>query len=194
MKSIQRTSASFLLRTVFLLSLLMLSTLSLRAQLSLSGGVSLGYAANLTYGERDDNGTLANIFADLQYKRIIGRIQYTGLLAGSFASENIESGFGVHGSLGYNIPITEQLHLPVMLSGGAAVITYNNGFNGSINGSGSIFTDANPQFGVTLAPYFMLTEHLSVTSSLRFLRGFTVSEESETINLTDLALGIRYTF
>ena len=174
--------------------MLLMTSLSLQAQLSLSGGASLGYAANMSYGASDDTGTLANIFADLQYKRVIGRVQYTGLLAGSFASENVESGFGVHGSLGYNISITEQFYLPVMLSGGVAVLTYNNGFSGSINGGGNNFTDANPQFGVTLAPYFILTEHLSVTGSLRFLRGFTVSEDSEIINLTDLALGIRYTF
>ena len=192
MKIVQYRPALSLFHSLFLLCLLMLSTLSLKAQLSLSGGISLGYAATMTYGERDDNGTLVNIFGDLQYNQIIGRVQYTGLLADSFASENVESGLGVHGSLGYNIPITEQFYFPIMLSGGVAVVTYNNGFSGSLN-SGSIFTDANPQFGVTLAPYFMLSEHLSVTGSLRFLRGFTVREESEIINLTDLALGIRYT-
>jgi len=120
----------------------------------------LGYAANMSYGASDDTGTLANIFADLQYKRVIGRVQYTGLLAGSFASENVESGFGVHGSVGYNIPITEQFFLPVMLSGGVAVLTYNNGFSGTINGGGNNFTDANPQFGVPWPPIICLVSTL----------------------------------
>jgi len=191
MKATQGNFPTPFLLAVLLAGLFQLTAVSGYAQIAVSGGVSVGYAANMTYGESDDNGTLVNIF-DLQYNRIIGRVQYSGLLAGSFVSENLESGFGVHGSLGYSIPITEHFYFPIMLSGGVAVVTYNNGFSGSLN-SGSIFTDANPQFGVTLAPYFMLSEHLSVTGSLRFLRGFTVREESEIINLTDLALGIRYT-
>lgn len=193
MQILTKIPGTFLKPFLSTVCVVLLSTLSLHAQLSLSGGVCLGYATNMSYGERDDNGTLANIFADLQYKRVIGRVQYTGLLAGSFASENVESGFGVHGSLGYNIEVTEQFYLPAMLTGGVAVITYNNGFNGSLS-SGNLFTDANPQFGFTLAPYYMLNKNFSITSSLRFLRGFTVSEDSEIINLTDLALGIRLTF
>lgn len=191
MKSIQRTSASFLLRTVFLLCLFLITSLSLRAQLSLSGGVSLGYAVTMTYGNSDDNGTLVNIFGDLQYKRIIGRFQYTGLLPGGFGSSNLNSGYGVHGSLGYSVSISEAFKLPLMATGGFSYISYNTGFNGS---SGDTFGDASPQIGFTVSPYYMLNDQISVVGSLRYLNGFEASDRSKAINLTDLALGIRFTF
>ncbi|MCB0635945.1 MAG: hypothetical protein KDC54_04985 [Lewinella sp.] len=161
-------------------------------ELQLSLGASLGYAS-VTYGERETAGSVAGLFAELSYGQAIGRLQVTNPLMSTFSDEsNLEGGYGVHGSLGYNVFLTEQFHLPLMAVGGVTVLNYNNGFNGST--SGSEFTDASPQVGLLIAPYYQISPMVSIQGAFRYLKGFVASDESKAINLLDLSLGLRLTF
>ncbi len=183
-------------KNFLLLSLLWLSTLSLTAQdngkdLSISLGASFGYAPTLNYGEREDAGNLISVFGELQYQNIMGRLQFSSALIESFDNKNLEGGSAIHGSIGYNVGITNDLRLPLLLTGGAAFINYNNGFNGS---SGNSFSDVSPQIGVTVAPYYEITDLVSIQAALRYLKGFTSGDEGEAIDLADIAIGIRLSF
>jgi hypothetical protein len=161
--------------------------------LRLSLGASIGYAPALTYGERESAGSVIGLFADLTYGQAIGRLQLTNPLMSTFGDEsNLEGGYAFHGSLGYDILLTEQLHLPVMGVGGVTVLTYNNGFNGSLT-SGSEFTDASPQIGLLLAPYYQLSPLVAVQGGFRYLKGFVASDHSKAIDLMDLSIGLRLT-
>ncbi len=184
-------SAAFLFRSLILICLIQLIALSTQAQLSLSGGITYNYSPSLSYGERQDVGSLFSVFGDLEYQQIIGRLQFSSILAGTFESGNLESGYGIHGSLGYNFAPTEQLRVPLMLTAGGSFITYNNGFNGST--SGSVFTDGSPQLGITISPYYLLNEHFALMGAFRYLKGFVATERSQAIDLTNLSIGIRFT-
>ncbi|NRB51250.1 MAG: outer membrane beta-barrel protein [Saprospiraceae bacterium] len=158
--------------------------------LKLSLGASYGIAPNVTYGNSDDAGSLVSVFGDLQYQNIIGQIQFASALAGTFEEGNFESGSSLHGSIGYVVDIVENFKLPIMVSGGAAFIKYNNSFGG---GSGNAFSDVSPQVGVTLAPYYQFTPNISVQGSARYFKGFKGSVDSEPIDLTHISIGLRIT-
>jgi hypothetical protein len=158
--------------------------------LSLSGGISAGYAPTLTYGNEESSGLLTSLFGDLQYNKLIGRLQASIVLPGSVGIDNFESGYGFFGSLGYNPSLTDKLHLPLMVTGGAAFVSYNNSFGGS---PGSTFTDVSPQVGFVVSPYYQLSSLLSLQAAFRWMKGFAAGVESDPINVALASLGIRLT-
>ena len=181
------------IKTVLLVFAFGLGISTVQAQdqdLKLSLGASYGIAPNVTYGNSDDAGSLVSVFGDLQYQNIIGQIQFASALAGTFEEGNFESGSSLHGSIGYVVDLVENFKLPIMVSGGAAFIKYNNSFGG---GSGNAFNDVSPQVGVTVAPYYQFTPNISVQGSARYFKGFKGSVDSEPIDLTHISIGLRIT-
>ncbi len=158
--------------------------------LKLSIGASYGIAPNVTYGNSEDAGSLVSFFGDLQYQNIIGQIQFASALASTFEEGNFENGSSLHGSIGYVVDIVENFKLPIMVSGGAAFIKYNNSFGG---GSGNAFNDVSPQVGLTVAPYYQFTPNISIQGSARYFKGFKGSVDSEPIDLTHISIGLRIT-
>lgn len=191
MKAVHYNFSGFSFLAVLLTVVFQFQVLTTQAQLSLSGGFSFSHAPTLRYGNANETGNLFDVFADLQYKQVIGRAQYSSVLTGSVDSGNMESGYGIHGSIGYSLPVTERLELPLMLTGGAAILTFNNGFSGSF--AGDIFTDASPQFGVTISPHYRFTDHITAMGALRYLKGFETAEGNKAIDLLNLSVGIRLT-
>lgn len=182
-----------IIKTVLLVLAFGLGSSNLQAQdndLKLSLGAAYGIAPNVTYGNSEDAGSLVSVFGDLQYQNIIGQIQFASALAGTFEEGNFESGSSLHGSIGYVVDIVENFKLPIMVSGGAAFIKYNNSFGG---GSGNAFNDVSPQVGVTVAPYYQFTPNISVQGSARYFKGFKGSVDSEPIDLTHISIGLRFT-
>jgi len=192
----QSTFLFFIPKTLIVLALFLIQSSSLQAQdketdLSISLGASVGYAPALIYGKKESSGGLVSVFGELQYQNIMGRLQFTSALVASFNSSSLEQGSALHGSLGYNVTINDQLKLPLLLTGGATFITYRIGLNGS---SGDSFSDVSPQVGVTVAPYYEITDLVSIQAAFRYLKGFSAGDRSQAIDLTDIALGIRLSF
>ena len=155
--------------------------------LSLSVGASAGYAPLLTYGRSDRSGGEIALFADLEYGKAIGRFQFTYLLPGTVANDNLKSGYAFHGSLGYNAPVTAQLSVPLMLTGGVSIVRF------TAFGSAGTFTDASPQIGLTVSPYYKINDQIALQLALRYIHGFVADTRSDPIHLADALIGIRYT-
>lgn len=153
-------------------------------QLSLSFGVSAGYAPIITFGEVDDSGAIVGFSGDLQYQNIIGQFDFVYVISETVSSENFSSGMGFFGSLGYKFEASDKFHIPIMATGGASIIEYQ-AFNS--------YKDVSPQIGVTLSPYYMLNQGMSVYGSFRYMKGFKGSEESEPINVMGITVGLRFT-
>ncbi len=151
--------------------------------LSLSIGVSAGYAPVLTFGNIEDSGAILGFSGDLQYQNIVGQFDFVYVLPETVSSESLTSGMGFFGSLGYKIIANENLHIPVMLTGGASIIRYSV-FNE--------FYDVSPQFGLTLSPYYMLNEKMSVFGAFRYMKGFKGSAQSDPIDLASVSIGLRF--
>jgi len=151
----------------------------------------MGHMLNMTYGSNTGTANFLGIFGDLEIKRIIGRAQLTYVFPASFdGSSNFDSGSGFHGSLGYNLKITDKIRLPLFLTAGASLIQYRNGIFGS---QGDLFTDVSPQIGVTLSPYYKLTKNISVQATTRYLKGSKGGHRSQPIDITNISLGLRLT-
>jgi hypothetical protein len=150
--------------------------------LSLSIGASAGYAPVLTFGNIEDSGAILGLSGDLQYQSFIGQLDFVYVLPETVSSESLTSGMGFFGSLGYKITASEYLHIPVMLTGGASMIRYSV-FND--------FYDVSPQFGITLSPYYLLKDNISVFGAFRYLKGFEGSAQSEPIDLASISIGLR---
>lgn len=155
--------------------------------LSLSLGAAAGYAPILNYGSTEKSGAELALLADLEYGRIIGRLQFTYVLAGTVNSSSLRSGYAFHGSLGYNARVSDQIFVPIMLTGGIGIISYT-----AYGSSGTQF-DAGPQLGLTIAPYYKFTDQLSAFLSLRYIKGFIADRRSDPIDMADVLIGIRYT-
>jgi len=153
-------------------------------QLSLSVGASAGVVPVLTFGNVEDSGAAIGISGDLQYQNIVGQLDFVYLLAESVGSDNFTSGMGFFGSLGYKIEASDKIHIPVMATGGASIIEYE--------AFGS-YKDVSPQVGITLAPYYMMNERTSVYSNIRYMKGFKGSEDSDSIDLFGVTIGLRFT-
>lgn len=182
----------FIPKTLIVLALFLIHSSSLQAQdketdLSISLGASFGYSPALIYGKKESSGGLLSVFGELEYQNIMGRLQFTSALIASFNTNSLEEGSALHGSLGYNVTLTDQVKLPLLLTGGATFITYSGL-------SGDSFSDVSPQVGVTVAPYYEITDLVSIQAAFRYLKGFSAGDRSQAIDLTDIALGIRLSF
>lgn len=182
----------FIPKALIVLALFLIHSSSLQAQdketdLSISLGASFGYSPALIYGKKESSGGLLSVFGELEYQNIMGRLQFTSALIASFNTNSLEEGSALHGSLGYNVTLTDQVELPLLLTGGATFITYSGL-------SGDSFSDVSPQVGVTVAPYYEITDLVSIQAAFRYLKGFSAGDRSQAIDLTDIALGIRLSF
>lgn len=159
----------------------------------LSGSVGLGHAPSMTYDGLEGTGQLLIFSGDLEYKKIIGRLQYSPLIKNSYKGDfenQLKTNFSFHGSLGYNATVTEKLHVPIMLSAGGSLLTYNFSLSGV---GGDTFTEGSPQGGITISPYYLITNKLSVQTMLRYHKGFKTDEKHEPIDIIDLSIGLRLT-
>lgn len=153
-------------------------------QLSLSIGASTGYAPILTFGESEDSGAIIGLSGDLQYQNIIGQLDFVYVISETADSEYFTSGMGFFGSLGYKIVATDEIHIPIMLTGGASIIEYL---------AFDSYKDISPQIGFTLAPYYMLNASTSVYGTIRYMNGFKGSDESEPVDVMGITAGLRFT-
>ena len=184
------SSSVWLLVMVFAFSIF---TRPVMAQLngwSLSAGASLGFAPNPSYGSDKASTMLLGLQGDLQHDKLIGQFEVSISLPKSVSNSNFISGYGIYGSLGYNVHVTDNFRIPLMLSAGAGIISYNNGINGS---AGDTFHDANPQLGFILAPYYRLNRLVSIQAAYRWMKGFPVNSTSQEISQGSISLGIRLT-
>jgi len=186
MKKFQKTKNMLFIGLTLLLTSLV-SRNSFGQSLALSVGASAGYAPLLNYGSTAKSGVDLAVFADLEYGHLIGRLQFTDVLTGTVNSSSLKSGYGFHGALGYNVPVMDQLFIPFMLTAGIGIISYV-----PYGSTGDQF-DAGPQFGLTISPYYRITDRLSLQLAARYIHGFTVDSRSSPIHLADLQVGVRYT-
>jgi hypothetical protein len=185
------TPATFCLSLFFIISFV---TTDLMAQapagLRLSLAATVGYAPVVTHGNRDNAGSVLGIYGELEYGKVIGRLQYTRPLLSTFKKdENLNSGVSYHGALGYRFDLSQQVFVGLLASGGATVIQYNNGFNGS---SGDTFTNVSPQVGIIVAPAYQITDHFSIQLNLRYYKGFEAGDRGEASDLADVSVGLRF--
>lgn len=157
-----------------------------REEFSLSIGASAGYAPMLTWGKAEDSGTLFQVFGDLQYHKMTGQLQYTYVIAESIDNISlIDAAYGFHGSLGYNAVVSDELHIPLMLTGGASIIEYT---------AIDTWEDVSPQIGVTITPYYKVNDLISIIGAFRYLKGFPSGDRGKKIDLMDVSVGVRLTF
>lgn len=150
----------------------------------LSGAVAIGYAPSITFGDREDSGVVFGFYGELEYGKMLGRLQYTKPLSGT-----LNDGKAFHGGLGYRFDVADQLSVGLMLSGGATLVHYNNGINGS---QGDTFTNVSPQVGVNLAPNYQITDAISIQAGLRYYKGFKAGDRGKVSDLIDFSVGLRY--
>ena len=176
------------LRLALLIFLCAFLLVDLEAQdnmnIRLSGAAAIGYAPSIIFGTQENSGIVFAVYGELEYEKIIGRLQFT-----KPSSATINDGEAYHGSLGYRFDISEKFSVGLLASGGATVIHYNNGFNGS---RGDDFTDVSPQVGVNLVPNYQITDAFSIQAGLRYYKGFKAGDRGRAIDLTDFSIGLRY--
>ncbi|PHN08660.1 hypothetical protein CRP01_01750 [Flavilitoribacter nigricans DSM 23189 = NBRC 102662] len=131
------------------------------------------------------------VHGELEYGVVIGRLQYTRPLLGTFQEDsNLNGGESFHGSLGYRLDLSGPLSVGFLASGGATIIRYHNGINGSI---GDTFTNVSPQVGVIVAPNYQLSDHFSIQGGLRYYKGFPAGDRGQAIDLADISVALRFT-
>lgn len=181
-----RVTFLILLGTVLPLSLSAQGEIGLRASVA----ASAGYAPIVTQGSRENTGLVVGVYGELEYGKVMGRLQYTKPLLNTFNEDkNLDGGNAYHGSLGYRMDFTDQLFMGLLVSGGATVVQYNNGFNGS---SGDTFTNVSPQLGVIVAPTYQITDHFSVQGGLRYYKGFKAGDRGQASDLADISIALRF--
>jgi hypothetical protein len=188
-KEIRYTKTRILASSLCAVLILSLWVLPATAQLNsnelkLSLGASAGLAPTLTYGSSEDSGALLNLFGDLRYQNVFGKLQFTYVLANTLENESFSNGYGFFGALGYALPVNDRIEIPMMAIGGASIISYEAQDN---------YKDVSPQVGFGITPLYRINESLSLYTSLRYLKGFKGSEESDPIDVMDLTAGIRIT-
>jgi len=158
--------------------------------LSLSIGVAAGYVPILKYGPEKSSGAAFGVFGDLRHNNIIGQLDFTSIVSGTVSNEAFDSGYGFFGSIGYDAEVSNKMHVPLMLTGGASIIGYSSYaiYSGEKLSS---YKDVSPQFGFTVAPYYMLNGKTSLYGALRYMKGSRGSDSSEPIDLLGIAVGIR---
>jgi hypothetical protein len=160
--------------------------------ISFSVGIAAGVAPQFTLGDLEDSGMAIKLFAELQYRQVIGQLSYTSIISETFGEgvNTLDNAFAVHGSLGYVLQASDRLHIPLMATLGGMYIDYTMITSTGIPGNS--FYDVNWQLGITIAPRYSLTEKLSAYGAFRFLQGMVTNQGSEQINMTNLGLGLRY--
>jgi hypothetical protein len=160
--------------------------------ISFSVGIAAGVAPQFTLGDIEDSGIAIKLFAELQYRQVIGQLSYTSIISETFGEgvNTLDNAFAVHGSLGYVLQASDRLHIPLMATLGGMYIDYTMITSTGIPGNS--FYDVNWQLGITIAPRYSLTEKLSAYGAFRFLQGMVTNQGSEQINMTNLGLGLRY--
>lgn len=175
-------TARFLILTFFILS----SSMAVRAQgtfVRLSGGAGIGYAPLVTLDQADYSGLITSIYGDLEYGKLVGRLQYSKPIISTFDTNSLKDGNAYHGSLGYKLELNDQFFMGLLLSGGATAITYSNGFDE--------FTNVSPQVGLQIIPTYHFSKHFSVQASVRYYKGFEAGDRGDASDLFDLGIGIR---
>lgn len=157
----------------------------------LSLAASAGYAPVVTLGTRENSGVVLSCYGELEYGKVIGRLQYTSPLLSTFSEDNLNNGAAYHGALGYRFDLSDQFFIGMLLGGGATVTSYSNGINGS---GGDRFTNVSPQAGVILAPTYQLNDLLSLQGGLRYYKGFKAGDRGRASDLMAISVGLRISF
>lgn len=180
----------------FLLFLCTLFTTNLSAQekmpLRFSGAASVGYAPQITMGNDNNSGIVVGIYGEMEYGKLIGRLQFTKPLLSTFKEDSyLDRGEAYHGSLGYRLDVNEQFSVALMASGGATVIHYTVSIFGS---RGDQFTNVSPQVGINIAPTYQISDLLSVQGNVRYYKGFEAGDRGRASDLMDVSVGVRVSF
>ena len=175
-----------------LLATLLTASLSAQADIGLRASVAAaaGYAPIITHGSKENTGLVVGVYGELEYGKVIGRLQYTKPLLNTFNEDkNLDGGNAYHGSLGYRMDLSDQFFVGLLVSGGATVVQYNNGINGS---TGDTFTNVSPQLGVNITPTYQITDHFSVQGGLRYYKGFKAGDRGQASDLADISVALRF--
>ena len=180
----------------FLLFLCTFFTIDLTAQeripIRFSGAASVGYAPQITMGNDNNSGVVVGVYGEMEYGKLIGRLQFTKPLLSTFNEDSkLDRGEAYHGSLGYRLDVNEQFSVALMASGGATVIHYNVSIFG---GRGDQFTNVSPQAGINIAPTYRFTDALSIQGNLRYYKGFKAGDRGRASDLTDVSIALRFSF
>lgn len=161
--------------------------------LSFSVGIAGGVAPQFTLGDLEDSGIAIKLFAELQYRQVIGQLAYTSIMGETLGEgiNTLDKAFAVHGSLGYVFQATDRLDIPLMATLGGMYIDYTSINN--FGNPGNSFYDANWQLGITIAPRYYITDKVSAYGALRYVQGMVSHGGSETINMANVVLGLRFT-
>jgi hypothetical protein len=161
--------------------------------LSFSVGIAGGVAPQFTLGELEDSGIAIKLFAELQYRQVLGQLSYTSIMGETIGDgiNSLDKAYAVHGSLGYVLLASDRLHIPLMATLGGMFIDYTS--INSFGSPGNSFFDANWQLGITIAPRYSITDKVSAYGALRYMQGMVTHDGSESINLVNAALGLRFT-
>jgi len=124
-----------------------------------------------------------SVFADLVINsNLIGRAQISSLAVSSLSeelSEELESGFQMNGSLGYNAKPggNDKISIPIMATIGYATVKERS------------VRDAGMQLGATLGLNYALNQKISASSTLRYLKGVEFSDGAK-FNQIDISFGV----
>lgn len=125
-----------------------------------------------------------SIFADLTINQnLIGRVQLSFLSIPSLSegiSEQLNSGFQMNGSLGYNyqLPSKPKISLPIMATLGYATVVDNSA------------RDAGMQVGGTVGLNYTITDRVNASSSIRYLKGLKFNDGAK-FSQIDFSVGVQ---
>lgn len=168
---------------LFALCFLGLAVVTRAQDFKISVGAGIGFAPIVTLDQANYSGVTTSIYGDMEYGKLMGRLQYTKPIMSTFNSDRLEDGNAYHGALGYRLDLQDKLSLGLLIGGGATVISYR--------AISDVFTNVSPQVGLEVIPVYRLSKHFSIQASARYYYGFEAGDRGDTSNLFDLGIGIR---
>lgn len=171
----------------FLFSILFLSlstaTFAQNNAFHLSLGASVGYTPLVSLGSTNYSGLITSVHGDLEYGKLMGRLQYSKPLVNTFDTDGLVDANAFHGSLGYKLSLKEELSMGILIGGGATVITYKS--------LSDEFTNVSPQVGIEVIPIYKISKLFSIQASARYYKGFEAGDRGDASDLFDLGIGLR---
>lgn len=159
------------------------STYAQNNSFHISLGASVGYTPLVTLDEANYSGLITSLHGDMEYGKLMGRLQYSKPIVSTFDTERLVDANAYHGSLGYQLSLKEELSLGLLLGGGATVITYKS--------LSDEFTNVSPQVGIEVIPIYRISKHFSIQGSARYYKGFEAGDRGDASDLFDLGIGLR---
>lgn len=151
-----------------------------REPLSLSVGAAAGYVPVLKYGAEKNSGAAFGLFGELRHNKLIGQLDFTSIMSGTASNKAFDNGYGFFGSIGYDAEASNKVHVALLVTGGASIISYSSYgiFSGQKTGT---YKHVSPQVGFTVSPCYMLSRKTSLYGASRYMKGSKGSISSEPV-------------